>query len=120
MKGANYTNIEASKLLGKIIIDELDWKYIVTQDAVCFNGYHWKKGDVSHYAFCNRRGKNVTIRCWHLWDVQQWLRDKYNIDVLICKSDRLNKYYPRNNEESYFDTYEEALNEGIKKALTLI
>lgn len=73
---------------------------------------------------------SVNTKCYHLWlaDLQKWLREEHKINV-ICSLDSYskNKYsvtiyvgYEDKGGLRVFNTYEEALEEGLKRALELI
>lgn len=75
-------------------------------------------------------GKNVMLNdmCFYLYlcDLQEWLRSKYNLNIDIILIDCFNyDYYIVekdicNNLGDPFETYQEALQEGIKESLKLI
>jgi hypothetical protein len=73
----------------------------------------------------------------HLWHTQKWLREEKHIDALVYLDD-LKGYFPfiriwegswktfislaemEDKKVSYFVNYEEALSEGIKKAVKIL
>lgn len=80
-------------------------------------------------------GKNVMLNdmCFYLYlcDLQEWLRSKYgieanaNIDInnlyeASVLTDNTSEYFENEELDQGFNTYQEALQEGIKQSLKLI
>lgn len=66
---------------------------------------------------------------YYVWmcELQKWLREKYNIDIIITSAILgygyliYNRYPPKNiANNKVFQFYEEALEEGLKEGLKLI
>jgi hypothetical protein len=109
----NYTDID-------------DYKYYQ------LNQYKYNK---THYKTKPRKiqyggdGYEDDIHAFTLYELQKELREKYNIIVEVCVTDRGKYYYdffynpPRcdyfndNSSAKEFKTYEEALDKGLRKAI---
>ena len=113
-----YVSLEVAKLLKEA---GFDWEV----DA-CYT-----YGD--YFDFLPRPKNCNEIEHWHsaptLEVAQRWLREVKGYNVLVCHDFKWNKYgwwilqdndMLCHNYETQFDTYEEALEAGIKKALEII
>ena len=126
---------EVAKLLKSKGFNEPCKSFIEETEDDCYISWgcvHEYKKEVNEHEYLQPR----------LWDAQKWLREKHELLVDVgkhgdCDKDADGKiigswdwcydiYYTTNfsdhlvNCEGEFETYEEALNEGIKKALEYV
>lgn len=118
-----YVSLEVAKLLKEA---GFDWevntcRYNLSPDKVSSNGT--LKSNFNGYAF-----QHIAISAPTLDVAQRWLREVKNADIFALRDNRDSLYYnfgecdkfPFITSDKYFDTYEQALEEGIKKILEII
>lgn len=128
METTDYCSYELSKALKAAGFDEPCDHYYCAFDNetdVRFWSIHPAQ---SHNGFANPKDK-VIAAAPTLWQVQKWLREKHHISIRVSYisyhkvwfADWLNLDSGEfDDTDATFDTYEEALSEGIETALELI
>ena len=116
----NYVSYEVSKLLQEKKYNSPTHEYYLNDGRL----YH------SEFLMTNQQrsdGNGYSAPC--LYEAQRWLRDEHNLNIKVDYDEsqlwgwsiqRCNERDDYEDNCSMFNTYEEALNDGIKNALRLI
>ena len=125
---SDYVSFEVAKLLKekgyKQSFDESHYEYGDDGNSYwysCIGAYDIVDNVTNRY-----ERPRITYPCPTLWETQKWLRRERNIHIVIYHSSDWNHTICNISENEWlsegydFDTYEEALNEGIKEALNLL